>query len=219
MTNSAAFPDPDDVPRPRASVVGAGPRSWTPSSSLVGIADSFEAVQAPTRPNLDHLSAEAVLGDLPTHRYCVSLEALGLEVEASLRHNPDLPGAMIVDHDRLLGVVSRRRVFEKVGRPFGVEMYLRRPVHVLLDIAVRDPLTLDEDCDIGTAARAALGRQAELIYEPIVVRLATGECRLVDMSVLLLAQSRLLAIANAAIRQQVRDAEEAARAKGEFVAE
>ncbi len=218
MSHSVAFPLPQHTSSESSTATRPGPRPWPLPLSGASLSGDVEAARTLTRPNLDHLEPHAVLADLPNHDYRVGLETLGLEVEAGLRREPDLPGVMIVDRGRLLGVVSRRRMFEKLGRPFGVEMYLRRPVHVLLDIAVHDPLTLDADCDIGAAAQTALDRPVELLYEPIVVRLADGECRLLDLSILLLAQSRLLALANAAIRAQVRAAEEAANAKSQFLA-
>jgi len=218
MSHSVAFPLPQHTSSESSTATRPGPRPWPLPLSGASLSGDVEAARTLTRPNLDHLEPQSVLADLPNHDYRVGLETLGLEVEAGLRREPDLPGVMIVDRGRLLGVVSRRRMFEKLGRPFGVEMYLRRPVHVLLDIAVHDPLTLDADCDIGAAAQAALDRPVELLYEPIVVRLADGECRLLDLSILLLAQSRLLALANAAIRAQVRAAEEAANAKSQFLA-
>ena len=218
MSQTVTFPIPARAPSEDSPLKHTSPRPWPQSQPGPALYGEFEAAHPLTRPRLDHLDPGATLAALPTHDYRVGLDALGMEVEAGLRRNPDLPGVMIVDRDRLLGVVSRRRMFERLGRPFGVEMYLRRPVHVLLGIAVHDPLTLDASCEIGAAAQAALDRPVDLIYEPIVVRLIDGEHRLLDMSILLLAQSRLLALANEAAREQMRAAQEAAEAKSQFLA-
>jgi len=56
------------------------------------------------------------------------------------------------------------------------------------------------------------------VYEPIVVRQADGDVRLLSSTVLLLAQSRLLALANQTIQKQKEDADQANQAKSQFLA-
>src|SRR5262249_17721307 len=78
-------------------------------------------------------------------------------------------------------------------------------------------LQLPGTCPVWEAARTALNRAPDRVYEPVIVMLGE-EIRLLDIHVLLLAQAELLAKANATVQQQKEAAESANRAKGEFLA-
>jgi hypothetical protein len=53
-------------------------------------------------------------------------------------------------------------------------------------------VVLSATCSIANAVEFALNRQASLAYEPIVIKGIDGQWRLLDMRVLLLAQSSYL---------------------------
>src|SRR5262249_18939165 len=71
---------------------------------------------------------------------------------------------------------------------------------------------------IPEAAQRALARPSEWVYEPVLVEGADGSNRILDIHILLLAQTQLLAIANRTIQDQKEAAEAANRTKSQFLA-
>ena len=169
-------------------------------------------------PGLSHLSAGSTLADLPVAEFRTRPDDLGQVVAAVFEEQPSLPGVLIFDGEVLCGMISRERFLEHLGRPYGVELYMRRPVRALLDAVGIAPLVLPHTCGIPEAARIALARPEGLAFEPIAIEFGPGDIRLLRIHELLLAQSQLLAIANEEIQAQKRSAEAANRAKSVFLA-
>ncbi len=172
---------------------------------------------------LDKLSLESTLADLPSHDFQVSLTTWGEVVEKKFKQHPALPGVMLTDQSQLVGIISKAQFFEWLSRPFGLETFLRRPLKSLwrmiadaekildAETLVEKYLLLSATCSIDKAVGLALNRPASIAYEPIVVEWLDGQYRLLDMQVLLLAQSKQFSLA-----KEVADA--ANRAKSEFLA-
>jgi signal transduction histidine kinase/CheY-like chemotaxis protein/HPt (histidine-containing phosphotransfer) domain-containing protein len=133
-------------------------------------------------------------------------------------HNPTLVGVMVGDERELLGVVSRARLLERLSQPFALELYLKRPIRQMQDVINADPDVIAFDADIQEAAHAALSRPTARAYEPIIVAQSDGSLRLLDVHTLLLAQSRLLELANETIGKAKESAEAANVAKSQFLA-
>lgn len=173
---------------------------------------------------LSNLTLHSTLADLPSSDFKVDSNTLGEAIESAFHRHPDLPGVMVTANDRIVGILPRARFFEWISRPYGVELYLKRPIRVLLETIIQDLndrlevdaypircLLLGETSSIDQAVEIALQRPAFLAYEPIVVAGADRQWRLLDMYVLLLAQSQLFKLA--------KDAADAAnKAKSEFLA-
>jgi two-component system sensor histidine kinase/response regulator len=172
---------------------------------------------------LDGLTLNSSLADLPSHDFQVSLTTLGKVVAKEFKQHPGLPGVMLTDHSQIVGMISKTQFFEWLSRPFGLETFLRRPIKAMwkmiadaegiLDaqMLVEKYLLLSATCSIDKAVELSLNRPASIAYEPIVVDWADGRPRLLDMQVLLLAQSKQFALAKEA-------ADAANRAKSEFLA-
>jgi two-component system, sensor histidine kinase and response regulator len=173
---------------------------------------------------LSNLTLHSTLADLPSYDFKVDSNTVGEMIETEFHHHPDLPGVMVTANDRIVGILPRARFFEWISRPYGVELYLKRPIQVLLETIIRDLntrleieaypircLLLSAASSIDQAVEIALQRPTFLAYEPIVVAGNDRQWRLLDMYVLLLAQSQLFKLA--------KDAADAAnKAKSEFLA-
>ncbi len=174
---------------------------------------------------LDNLTLNSTLADLPSHECKVDLKTVGQVVAKALQRQPELPGIMIAsNNNKIVGMISRAKFFEWLSRPYGSELFLKRPIEVMLNMigaefkAISDVeirlakcLVLSADCPIDKAVEIALQRPASLAYEPIVIAGENGQWRLLDMQVLLLAKSQLFALAK-------ESADAANRAKSEFLA-
>lgn len=159
------------------------------------------------------------LRDLPSHDRRVQSTTHTHEVVAFLESNTSAPGVLVVDGNELVGVISRELLFEQLSRPFGQDLFLRRPIGNLLETRPGDLLVLSSDVPINKGAQSALSRDLQSVYEPLVlVDSQSGDFSLLDVHTLLLAQSQLLEEANEAIQQQKEVAEAANEAKGQFLA-
>jgi signal transduction histidine kinase len=164
------------------------------------------------------LTPESTLADLPNHDCEVNPTTPGQFVAAAFESQADLPGVIVRDSSNFLGVVSRPAFFKQLSRPFGLQFYLGRPIQVMLNALTVQPLALSHGCSIPEAAARALHRAADCVFEPLVIEYPDGSARILDVHVLLLAQTQLLTAANETIEQQKEAAEAANRAKSEFLA-
>lgn len=171
---------------------------------------------------LDKLTLDSSLAALPTHDFQVSLTTFGEVIAAEFQKHSELPGVLITDENHLVGMISRTQFFEWLSRPYGLETFLRRPIQSLWKMIVKAEetsnretlvtkyLLLSKTCSIDTAIELALNRPASLLYEPIAIAWDDEQHRLLDMQVLLLAHSKLFALAK-------QGADSADRAKSEFL--
>ena len=129
-----------------------------------------------------------------------------------------LPGVIVVQRDEQPKLLSRQRFFQLLSRPFGVDLFLRRPIREALDHDAGDFLRLPAAAPIDAAVQSALNRTRESLYDPIVVDLGDEDFRLLDLHVLLVAQSRLLELAKREVEEAKTIAESANEAKSRFLA-
>ena len=127
------------------------------------------------------------VGDLP---YCdISIEASRMvrELLKLLDNNVHIPGVLAFEKGKLVGLIPRDKVYEKLGRPFGVELYLKNNIHQFYNGLGITTLVFDSDFLINDAVQMALKRDEQTLYGPIVVAHAKGY-RVISMYSLLMAQ-------------------------------
>jgi len=148
------------------------------------------------------ITFDSTLAYVLSHDFQVSSTTLGQIVAKNFAQNPDLPGVIVMDGTHFLGMISRTKFREQTNTPQRENVYLNRPIQVLLDYLRIPALMLDQNCNITNAVNSALNRAKELIYEPIVVVCENNIFRILDVQVLLLAQNQLLNHAQNIIQQQ-----------------
>ena len=158
----------------------------------------------------------ATIADLPTCDFTVAADAPTECVKEAFDRRADLPGAIVVEGERILEVVSRDSLFRHLSRPFFREIFLRKPIREFVAMWCGDLLRLEAGCTINRAAELALARPHQKAFEPILVDYG-DRVGLLDAQVLLVAQAQLLSLSR--LVEAERDAAEAAnRAKSEFLA-
>ena len=166
---------------------------------------------------LNELTPAATLEQLPFFDTTVSPDTLTTLLDQQFHASPDLPGVIIASESHLVGLVSREMLLGQLSRPFGIELYLKRPIRQMLEAEQQQPLVLPVACPVGVAAERVLSRPTTRVYEPIVVW--DGQrFRLLDIHTLLIAQSQLLKLANQTVQHQMDSAESANRTKSQFLA-
>lgn len=88
------------------------------------------------------LSAAATLADLPYFSYQVSPETISEKVADEFQRYPELPGVLVVAGDRVIGMISKVKFFERMSKQFGRDLYLPRPIKLIPEIAAPKYLPL-----------------------------------------------------------------------------
>ncbi|OCR02318.1 diguanylate cyclase [Oscillatoriales cyanobacterium USR001] len=138
-----------------------------------------------------NLCLESSLIDLALFDFQVDSAHSAVEVAQSFQAHPLLPGVILTEQNQFLGMISRRRFFEFISRPYGVDLFSNRPIHVLYHMVRTDFLVLPGAALIVMAAQRAVQRSPELLYEPVVVKIDNGIYKLLDVHQLLLALSQI----------------------------
>ena len=172
-------------------------------------------MRAPWRETLTPM---ATLAELRGDCFRVEAESPGQAVVQAFEDSIERPGVLITSGSDVLALISRRFFYQLLTRPFALEIYLRRPSSLLASHVSWPILRLPGHTAISEAARLALARPQEAIYEPLLVEHPDGELVIVDSATLLLAQAQLLEAANLLIQQQKERADQANEAKGQFLA-
>lgn len=154
----------------------------------------------------DSLTLTSCVRDLPLHEASIDALEPGRKLHELFGADLELPGVIVLEEGQLAGLISREYFFELLGRPFGVEVYMNRPVLAMLDSKSTAPLVLDASRTISSATRSALERPGMVAYEPIVIFFNDTCYRMLNTRVLVLAQSRLLSLSHSEIRNQLQEA-------------
>ncbi|HNT75070.1 MAG TPA: ATP-binding protein [Anaerolineae bacterium] len=152
---------------------------------------------------IEQIAIAGTIGGLETHEGYVNPDTVVEKVIARLKAHPELPGVILTLPGALKGMVSRSKCLELLSSPYGNALFLRRSILNLYDELALTPTVLPARMRIDQAVAVALGRPVDQRYEPLLVDFSAGYLRLLDLHVLLLAQSRMLENANRLIQQQV----------------
>lgn len=164
--------------------------------------DHAQSMLSPSLDWIPHLKLESTLVDLWLYDVAIDLSRLSQEAKRWFERYPLLPGLLLMRQGVWVGMVSRQRFFECLSRPFGLEVFLKRPLEVLSEFVGNEWLVLSCETPIVQATRQALARSQELLYEPIVVSMRDGSYRLLDTHHLLIAQSRIHELATQLLHEQ-----------------
>jgi len=163
-------------------------------------------------------SQDVTVLDLPYFGVQVEDTALGSEVARILEQNHALPGVVVMSRGAIAGMVARNQFFQRLGRPFGVEIYLPRPISAFLESLTTPTISLAGETTIQNAVILCLARPPEHVYDPFVVQPRDGPPRLVDLLALILKQTELLTAAQIEAHAQRAAAVSASNAKSDFLA-
>ncbi|WP_017318026.1 sensor histidine kinase [Mastigocladopsis repens] len=144
-----------------------------------------------TNVNDTKLGLESTLQDLPLWEVSIELSLPASNLSKLFEEEPLLPGIILTNNGLYVGIISRRKFFEKMSQSYSLDLYSQRPIEILYKMIQQVVFTLDEKTSVIEATRWALQRSPELIYEPILVETASGRYRLVDFQALLLAYSEI----------------------------
>jgi signal transduction histidine kinase len=141
------------------------------------------------------LCPESCLSELPLHGFQLSAQQdSGQTLIDAFKQMPHIPGVLLYDHDRWLGMLSRQRLLEFLLLPQADRLCLTEPLMVLHRYTQAAPLVLAADTTILSAAQQAMRRIPEVMADPIVVMLPDYTYRLLDFQDLNIAAWQLRGI-------------------------
>jgi signal transduction histidine kinase len=170
-----------------------------PHSTEVGLSAAERG--ASLHPSLANLGPKSTLADLPLYDFQVPSATPGRQVAEAFKRRPDLPGVIVTGGAGALELISQANFFKLLSQPFCLEIYLGRPIELVVQALNVAPLRLGHGTDIAEAAQRALHRGPLWVYEPLLVEYPDGTARILDIHVLLLAQAQLLRVAQVALLQ------------------
>jgi len=133
------------------------------------------------------------VADLPGYDFAVTPDTLTEKVVAELEKQPLLPGVMLFEGGKLLGVLSRVKLFERLNHRFGAEIFLQKPLGQFKDITRSGLQAMPGNFPIEEALQYAFSRPALDIYDPVVVVSGNGFVQMLDVNLLLQVQARAMA--------------------------
>ncbi|GEM_PF-1843532 len=154
-----------------------------------------------------HFSLESTLAELQLYEAQLDIYSYSYQACQAFESNPFLPGIILMYGGELVGMISRRHFFEQLSRPYGRELFLRRPVGNLYRFVTVHLMVIPQQTLISKAAQLVLSRPPHLLYEPVVVRQPSHQnstvgvyshlptYKILDIHQLLLAQSQIHTLA------------------------
>lgn len=137
------------------------------------------------------LGLESTLQELPLWDVLTQLDRLVSDLIQTFEDNLLLPGIILTTNQQYIGMISRRKFFEHMSRPYSLELFSKRPIEMLYEVVQTPVLILAESTSVKEATQTALQRSLDLVYEPIVVKTASEHYQLLDVQQLLLAYSQI----------------------------
>ncbi|MCS7011963.1 MAG: GAF domain-containing protein [Anaerolineales bacterium] len=141
-----------------------------------------------------HVVIPVCIGDLPASDYHVSTDVITFDVVKYLTEHQEIPGVILYEEGRLYGAIPRARLFERLGRLYGVDLFIRKPIRALHDNLKLMLFSLPDSLRINEAVQKALSRPIHTAYDPIVLCCEEKTARMLDMHTLLLVQSQVVSV-------------------------
>ncbi len=145
------------------------------------------------------LGLESTLQELPLYNFSVEVGAqhcppTGVEIANFFEKYPLLPGVILLEEGKYIGMISRRRLSELLFRPYGQELLFHQPLGILYSSVRAAILLLPDTTLILTAMQLTLRRPSELSAEPVVVQTAPDTYKLLDIQELNIASWQIRGI-------------------------
>ncbi|MEB3337519.1 MAG: ATP-binding protein [Leptolyngbyaceae bacterium] len=159
------------------------------------------SLTTPTRS----LSLESTIQELPLYECQLDIHCLGIDAAEIFEASPLLPGIILTDQDQILGLLYKEKFLRCMSRPYGLALFLKRPLTILYEFAATAVRIFPGDTLIVAAAQHALQRPQESLFEPLIVEIEPNTYRLLDVHQLLITQSQIHELATRLLREQAEE--------------
>lgn len=152
--------------------------------------------------HLETLSLHSTLAELPSYNKTVDVAHLTKVVVKLFEEDTLIPGVILKRNGLFYGMISRRRFLKRMSRPYALEIFLKRPLSTLYNVENFPVNILPEHTPILDAAQFVLERQEGQMYEPVVIETQEGGYSLIDVPLLLYAQSHIHQLTSQLLKEQ-----------------
>ncbi len=97
---------------------------------------------------------------------CLDENSLTSCAVSLFERNRDEQGIVVTRQEKPLGLIVRSKLNAKLGTRFGYDVYMKRPVTLVMD---SDPLILDQNTPVEVASQLAMGRQSDKVYDDMIL--------------------------------------------------
>ena len=130
------------------------------------------------------------IGTLDLFDICIDINRTTKEIYSIFEKEKNTPGIILTNKNKYIGLLSRKKFYEVMSKPFSLELFLKRSIDTLYqEVQNFEELILHQDTLISSAASIALQRDNGNIYDPIVVACDDYHYKVLDIDQLLIAQS------------------------------
>lgn len=109
---------------------------------------------------------DETIGKLVEKAQTFSLHQHGHAVNDFFTEHPEMEGVVVMDGAKPVGLVMRNEFYQKVGTRYGRELFMNRPIKLIMNV---HPLIVDISVDIATIGLIAMNREQNALYDFIVI--------------------------------------------------
>ena len=113
-----------------------------------------------------HSAEDQSIGNLVEQIQTFEAATLGGEVHSFFAGHPNAEGVAILDGQDPAGLIMRNDYFQKIGTLYGRDLFMHRPVKLLMN---DHPLVVDVSVDIATISLIAMNRPHDQLYDMVLV--------------------------------------------------
>ncbi|HZG71397.1 MAG TPA: GGDEF domain-containing protein [Chondromyces sp.] len=106
------------------------------------------------------------IGEICEDVPCIEPHTKSLEVHRIFKSNPKLQGIVVKVGDQPVALVMRILFYQKIGGLYGYNLYMGRPIDLLMN---KSPLIVDSTQPIVDVSRQAMERPEEELYDYVIV--------------------------------------------------
>lgn len=106
------------------------------------------------------------IGDIVEHSIAVQATINNSEIDQLFKDNYRTHGIIIIENKKPLGMVTRTDFYQKLGSMYGYNLYINRPVSLLMKEEI---LCFDYQTSITEVSEKAMDRSSNALYDDIVV--------------------------------------------------
>ena len=106
------------------------------------------------------------IGDIVESTPTVAPEEVVHKVELLFESSDYIPGIVVTDGKKPLGLVMRAQLYYHLGSNYGISLYRSRPIRKLMDVK---PLIVSADLPLEAVARLARERKEANLYDLVIV--------------------------------------------------
>lgn len=133
----------------------------------------------------------SILKDLPCWEVVVDIKLPSETLAQIFEREPSIPGIILTDSDRFVGMISRRVFFEFMSRKYSLGLFAEKAIANLYNFLQPEVLVMGGSTKVTTATQIALARSNQLVYEPIVIEQEEGKSGIISVQQLLLVHSQI----------------------------